>query len=215
MKEKQSSNTWDFPMDGSGGAGKFPDHHILKPGRYNTVLVSVDHISIKRGEKYCNPEYGQTPEDLVPKIKFSFLPTSEQVLASCPHEKICEISSMFTPSFNAKAKLPPFLAQLSADGVVPVFAEAKALKAWLMAHCGHEYILGVKPTDNGRYNYITSIAYKGPGDTKGVTAVPEGMVGAKQSPTAPARHFFIDALPVQGSAATHEQVPFDDDDIPF
>ena len=150
---------------------KTHNQHVLKQARYKCLLTDVSWLEIKRGDKFCDPTQiyratgkPQSPEDLMPKIRFSFQPTNEKILAEIPEGHTCEISVLCSPSFGQKAKLPGLLAAISRDGVVPYFPDGDTLRAWLLGHIGCEYAVASKPNETNTRNTLVAASYIGEGE---------------------------------------------------
>ena len=146
---------WKINLSGQGEYKQF----LLPPGRYSCYFSDVAVIQIRRGEKFCDPAKGQSPDDMLDKIRFSFMPANEKVLASCPPDQVAEITALFTPSFGTRAKLPGFLSQMSEDGVVPAFSEGEDLHKWLKNLLGCVYQVTVRPNEAKTRNQLVSVAF--------------------------------------------------------
>lgn len=183
--------------EGGGGMDRF----VFPKGRSLCVLTEVKQITLPRGEKFCRPEKGERPEDPMPKVVFSFMPVQDKVLSLVPEGYIAEINALFTPSFGEKAKLPPFLTQLSEDGIVPVFGkDGNAFKNWCSLHIGYYYAVNHEPNPAKTRNTISSIAFHSKGDRKDTPVV-------KAAPKPP--------NPIKPAAVQTELPLTDGDDINF
>lgn len=183
--------------------------HVWPQGRFKCVLNEVKQIKTRRGERYCDPEKGQSPEDLVNRIVFTFIPIEESALVDVSPAEIAELSAMYNPSFGEGAKLPGFLAQLSINGVVPEFnQDAAAFRNWCHQHIGYEYLVSHMPNKAKTRSDVVSIAFLGKGEVQEAKQV----VAAKPSQTV-VRPQVKQAVAKQMQAAA--DVPFPNDDIPF
>lgn len=183
----------------SGGGGM--ERYVFPKGRSLCALIEVKQITLPRGEKFCNPERGESPTDQMPKVVFSFMPIQDKVLSLVPEGYIAEINALFSPSFGARAKLPPFLTQLSEDGVVPNFGtDGVAFKNWCSLHIGYHYAVNHAPNETKTRNVISSIAFHSKGD-RAQTPVVKTAAPKPPNPIKP--------------AAVQAEVPFDNDEIPF
>lgn len=147
-------NEWNINL----GGGAY-SQWVLPAAKYKATFVEATLIQIRRGEKFCDPKKGHSPEDLLDKIRFSFLPTNEKLLSQCPPEKTPEITTLMTPSFGKLAKLPAFLAGLSEDGQVPKFKTGEDLHTWIKSHYGNLYAVTVKPNETGTRNTIVQVSF--------------------------------------------------------
>jgi hypothetical protein len=128
---------------------------------------------VRRGEKFCDPKRGESPDDLLPKLALRFKPIDPRVTEKIPEDHECDIGFIFNVAFGPKAKLPPFLTSFSKDGNVPKFTGGQGLYNWLNQHLDHVYLVGHKPNDAGDRNYGTSIAWVSePLMKKGTSKVP-------------------------------------------
>lgn len=198
------TNEWVI-NSGSGGMRR----HTWPAGRFNCVLTEVKQIMLKRGEKFCDPSKGQSPDDMLPRVVFTFIPIEESDLVDVAPAEIAQLSAMFSPSFGERAKLPGFLSQLSADGQVPEFnGNATAFKNWCNMHVGYEYSVVHKPNDAKTRSNVVSIAFLGKGEVQEAKQV----VAAKPA-SAVVRPQVRQAVTKQMQAAA--DVPFPNDDIHF
>jgi hypothetical protein len=158
-------------------------------------------IEMRRGEKFCDPEKGQSPEDMLPKLIFIFRPAQEKILSQIPEDHDCEITAILSPSFGGAAKLPTFLSGMSEDGKVPDFkGNGEALKNWVRFHIGNHYAVTVEPNEAKTKNKAMSITYHSKGDN-----VPLKQSQPVSKPVAK-----------KGPAVVDEVMPpMDDDDVPF
>lgn len=204
-------NEWVISSDG-GGMQRF----VFPKGRSLCALIEVKQITLPRGEKFCRPEKGESPTDQMPKVVFSFMPIQDKVLSLVPEGHVAEINAIFSPSFGPKAKLPPFLTQLSEDGVVPNFGkDGVAFKNWCNMHVGFYYAVNHAPNEAKTRNVISSIAFHSKGDkalTKQVPAStsPTVKTGAEAKRLEAAKSVNV-AAKTPFAPGQQAEVPFDDD----
>ncbi len=191
----------------NSGGGSF-NRFVFPKGRSLCVLTEVKQITMERGARYCKPELGQKPEDRVPKVLFCFMPLQDKVLSLIPEGYMGEINAMFSPSFGPGAYLPPFLIQLSEDGVVPDFGkDGNAFRNWCNMHVGYYYAVNHEPNKDKTRNNISSIAFHSKGDRAQTPTVKTGAEAKRVAAAQPPN-------PIK-PAAVQTEVPFSDDDIPF
>jgi hypothetical protein len=144
----------------------------------------------------------------MPKVVFSFMPIQDKVLSLVPEGYMAEINALFSPSFGARAKLPPFLTQLSEDGVVPNFGtDGVAFKNWCFLHIGYHYAVNHAPNETKTRNVISSIAFHSKGERAQTPTVKTGAEAKRLAAAQPPN-------PIK-PATVPAEVPFDSDDIPF
>jgi hypothetical protein len=142
----------------------------------------------------------------MPKVIFSFMPIQDKVLSLVPEGYVAEINALFSPSFGAKAKLPPFLTQLSEDGVVPNFgSDGVAFKNWCNLHVGYHYAVNHAPNEAKTRNVISSIAFHSKGERAQSPVV-------KAAPKPEPQNVKV-AKPFAPGQQT--EVPWADDDVNF